>query len=943
MLAYIRRSFLSALVVAGILLPASSAFSQTTTGVLKGEVVDQADTPLAGVTLSLSSENLQGARDAVTGEDGRFRFMALPPGTYRLDIEKEGFKTIIRTNLVISQGRTVSVKMVMELPEVGETVEIIDRRPLIDTESTTQSMSLNADFLKNLPSGRSFQDVVQFLPGVSGGANPNINGGTLQSNQYYLDGNSTTDPVTGTFSMNFNFDAIEDLEVITAGYDARYNQGLGGTINIVTKSGGNTFEGTASAFYLTSALQSAGNRYISISRASVDNVELNGSLGGPIVKDRFWFYIAYQFNWNRVLPQNSTDIGRDYGKFPLAPRIWNSHFIIGKLTAQPFARNKFTLTFRTDPTDINNVNGGGIYNVGEAGQRLWRQGGFGLSLSHEIQIGGRAVVTTTVSYAYSTIMRQPQLWKNCVDRDDRNRCTDPDSQVVTTWGGFGAGGPGLNTGDGFYDLDRRHNLVISSDATIGIDRFLGSHSIDAGVNVQPLWSVRDFGYSGNTILIQLPTDSNQDGFYNADEVSDVDSYENAGRYLVINSGKHSTPGLVANVYLQDRWSPTRGLLVSVGLRYLHANLKNNVGDSIINTNAVSWGATVGWDPFRDGKTYIMGSYAQVVDPGLLSLSGYLNRSQFNFEYYGWDAGQQKWSEESSRSAEPSGSISHSDFVPARSHQVFFRAQREIARDLAAEVNFHYREFTHMWEDDEVNLVWNKNGTDTVGFRNGADSEVYRLRTPQDGHRTYYSLQLVVRKQLSDNFEMLASYQYSRLFANTAGASFSSRVGISGDFDIPTQRYVEDGVAGSDQTHALKIAATYDNPTAWKLSEKFSIGYAVGGVMDFASGPPLNRLQYNGWYDGYTNYVYKRGTRERLPAYLNLDLRASLALSIAGTQLDIIVQAFNVLNTLDYASADSRAIDENGDAVERNFGGPAFASPTSYYAPRRFEVGVRFSF
>ncbi len=942
MLAHIRSSLVSALVVVGLLLPASSAFSQTTTGVLKGEVVDQADTPLVGVSLTLSSDNLQGTRDAVTGEDGRFRFMALPPGTYRLDVEKEGFKTIIRTNLVVSQGRTVSVKLVMELPEVGETVEVIDRRPLIDTESTTQSMSLNADFLKNLPSGRSFQDVVQFLPGVSGGANPNINGGTLQSNQYYLDGNSTTDPVTGTFSMNFNFDAIEDLEVITAGYDARYNQGLGGTINIVTKSGGNTFEGTFSAYYLTSALQAAGNQYVSISRNTVDDLELNGSLGGPIVKDRFWFYIAYQFNWNRVLPQNSTDIGRDYGKFPLVPRSWNSHFIVGKLTAQPFARNKFTLTFRADPTDISNINAGNVYTIA-SGQQLWRQGGFGVSLSHEIQIGGRAVVTTTASYSLSTIMVQPQQWRNCSNRDETGFCSDEDKQVSTVWGGFGAAGPGLNTGDASYDWNRRHNLVISSDATVGIDRALGSHSLDGGINIQPLWSLRDFGWAGNTILIQTPVDSDGDGFLSTAEVSDIDSYENGGRYLIINSGQQRTPGIVANAYIQDRWSPTRGLLISVGLRYLHANLRNNVGDSIINTNAVSWGATVGWDPFRDGKTYIMGSYAQVVDPGLLSLSGYINRSQFNFEFYPWDSGQQKWSEDSNRSAEPGSNITHSDFVPARSHQVFFRAQREIARDLAAEVNFHYREFTHMWEDDEVNLIWNKDGTNPVGFRNGGGGEVYRLRTPQDGHRTYYALQLVVRKQLSDNFEMLASYQYSRLFANTAGASFSSRVGVSGDFDIPTQRYVEDGIGGADQTHVLKIAATYDNPTAWKLSEKFSMGYAIGGVMDFASGVPLDRLQRNEWYGSYTNYVFKRGTRERLPAYLNLDLRASLALSIAGTQVDIIVQSFNLLNNLDIASADRRAIDENGDVIERNFGGPTFASPTSYYLPRRFEVGVRFSF
>ncbi|MCP4870650.1 MAG: TonB-dependent receptor [Proteobacteria bacterium] len=909
---------------------------------LKGEVVDQADTPLAGVNLTLLSDSLQGTRETVTGEDGRFRFLALPPGTYRVDVVKEGFRTIIRQNLVISLGKTVSIKLVMELPEVGETVEVIDRRPLIDTESTTQSMSLNSDFLKNLPSGRSFQDVVQFLPGVTGGGNPNINGGTLQSNQYYLDGSNTTDPVTGTFSMNFNFDAIEDLEVITAGYDARYNQGLGGTINIVTKSGGNTFEGTFSGYYQTSGLQAAGNAYNSQRRSDFDRLEGNASLGGPIIKDRFWFFIAYQYNWSRSLPASNIDNGRDFALFPLSPRTWSSHFIIGKLTAQPFAANKFTFTFRTDPTDINNLDAGNVYTVDSA-QRLWRQGGLGLTLAHEVQILGRAVLTTTASYNYSTILITPQNWKGCTDRDARGVCLDEDLHAITTWGGFGQFGPGLNTATGNYNLNRRHNLQIRSDLQINLDRLLGSHTIYAGVSVNPGWENFEAGYHKNQILIRNPDDADGSGFLESSEVSDVANYNEVGRYLIVNTGAERSPGVKVDAYLQDSWSPTRGLQITLGARLQHSNLKNNLGESIIDTTAVSWGPTISWDPFRDGKTQLLASYSQNVDPGLLALSTYISRSAFASEFYAWEPDQRRYGEEGGRATSPAGNITHPDFVPARSHEVFVRAQREIARDLAAEANFIYRDFTNMWEDDEVNFVWNKDGTNPVGFRNGQDSTVYRLRTPQDGHRTYWALQLIVRKQLSDNFQMLASYSFSRLLSNSSGRGFGDRVGTSVDFDNPTQRWYEDGIASSDQTHILKIAASYDNPGLLKVSDKFSLGYAVGGTLDFASGTPLNRLQRNEYFGSYSNYIYKRGTRERLPAWLDLNLRASLALTIASTQVDIIVQAFNLLNTTEVASADERAIDSDGDAVTGSNGDPVYASPTSYYAPRRFEVGVRFSF
>tara|TARA_B100000029_G_scaffold490427_1_gene549445 strand:+ start:51 stop:542 length:492 start_codon:yes stop_codon:yes gene_type:complete len=162
-------------------------------------------------------------------------------------------------------------------------------------------------------------------------------------------------------------------------------------------------------------------------------------------------------------------------------------------------------------------------------------------------------------------------------------------------------------------------------------------------------------------------------------------------------------------------------------------------------------------------------------------------------------------------------------------------------------------------------------------------------------------------------------------------------------DNPTQRYYEDGIAGADQPHVFKISAAYDNSNVWKLSEKASMGYSLGGVVDFRSGPPLDRLQYNLWTQSFSNYVYKRGTRERLPAYVGIDLRGSLALSIAGARVDLIVQVFNLLNSLDITSADPRAVDSNGIPILGSRGGSLFAAPSSYQFPRRFEFGLRFSF
>ena len=925
-----------------VLLLPGSLFAQTTTGTIKGEIVDQSDEPMLGVKLTLTGEHLiGGARTSLTKDDGRFRFLGLPPGEYRIDAELEGFKTIIRTNLQVSMGRSVSVRLVMEIPEVGETVEVIDRRPVVDTEQTAQSITFNTEFLQNLPTGRSFQDVVQFLPGVTGGSNPNINGGTLQSNQYYLDGTNTTDPVTGTFSLNFNYDAIEDLEVITAGYDARYNQGLGGTINIVTKSGGNTFEGDFSGYYQTTAFQAKGGEYAPVINPGQFNLaQIYASLGGPIVKDRVWFYLSYNFSHQTAFAAPRADIGRDYGLFPQTPMRRNFHGMLLKLTAQPAARHKLTFTFRMDPGSIQNLSQSA--RVIPEAERLWRQGGFSTVLQHQATLGGWGVLTTTLNYQYSTIRSQPMLWKQCDQRDAAGLCLDGDKQVSASWGVNN----GLDHGSyGRYDFDRRHRISGDVGFVANIDRLLGSHSLAAGLNIEPIWTRRAFGYVNNTAYQREPADLNNDGStIETAEVSNLDAYENINRYLIANNHSDNQGGFMGRAYLQDRWVPTRGLTINMGASFNLARLNNNKGNSVINTTAFSWGPSVSWDPMRDGKTNISLSFAQLVDPGILSLSAFLNDQTFNFESSDWDAAQKKWDESPSRAQTPANDIQHTDLVPARSNEIFVRAQREIARDMSAEVSFLYRRFTNSWEDDEVNLIWNEDGTDAVGFRNGANGQVYRLRTPQDGKRNYYAFTLLVRKQLSDNLELFGSYTFSRLVANTAGRSASDRLGISGDFDNPTQRYEEDGIASFDIPHVLRLLVTYNNPNVWKVAENFSIGYAFGASFELASGPPTNRLKYNDYNQAYSNYVLRRGTEERLPAVSTLDLRASLALSIAGTEIDIVLQAFNLLNSTEVVAASQAAIGPDDQVVELGGGrGPAYSLPVAYQSGRTFEVGLRFHF
>jgi hypothetical protein len=141
---------------------------------------------------------------------------------------------------------------------------------------------------------RSYQSMLGQAAGVAGGGNPQVLGSTLGENAYYVDGANTTDPVTATFGTNFTFDSIQEIQFQTSGYEAEYGNATGGIINLVTKSGGNQFSGTADIRYRDDGFQESGDHFDTSELVS-QRQEVNLTLGGPIMRDKVWFFVAYQY------------------------------------------------------------------------------------------------------------------------------------------------------------------------------------------------------------------------------------------------------------------------------------------------------------------------------------------------------------------------------------------------------------------------------------------------------------------------------------------------------------------------------------------------------------------------------------------------------------------------------------------------------------------------
>ncbi len=913
-----------------LLLPATVAWAQATAGTIKGEVVTTEDVPIAGSTIRIESPSLMGIRQATSDDTGRFRFPNLPAGPYTLTCEKEGYKTIIRRGLVVETGRTISLKLVMDLPEMGETVEIIDRRPTVDTERTDVGETLSHDFLGELPTGRSYQDVIQFLPGVTGGANPNVHGATSQSNQYYVDGVNTTDVVTNTFSMNFNFDAIQDIQVVTGAFDAKYGQALGGIISVTTKSGGNRFEGDFYAEYTTSALQSH-DAFLAEDIQEVEALSLSAYLGGPIVKDHLWFAVAYQIDFYNSLNLPALDTGRDLSRFPVHPRKWRSHYLFGKLTWQISYTNKLAVSVATNPTKIENSEQS-IWALPDA-EADWYQGGWFVNAIWDWTPSAFTLFNAQAYFQKSYIRITPNEWRDCKEWNDDNSCADPDMQVTPIWGAW-AGGFDHGSWGRYYN-DLRYNFTISADFDAYFD-LLGTHNLGAGVDLTWMWTDYQYKYNSNEIVWSYPTDADENGLYSNEELNDIDNYTNMQRAVIINLEPYRQKGRKIGAYVQDIWRPWDNLTLRPGVRFDWGNLENDSAETVLNFFNASPRLNFSWDPFNDRKSRVHGGYNKYIDSGYLEVAGFVNRNNLSAEYYNWDSANHRWNTDGSRASTPTPDLAHFDVVPANTDEFVIGFEREIQKDLAADITYIHRWYHNWYEDDEVNLIWNGDGTNVIGNRSGVDSIMYRMRTPAEGYRNYYAWEFTVRKNLSDNLQLLGSYTYSRTEGNTSSL-------FSGDFDHPMQRWYENGILGIDRPHVIKFQGAYDNPSRFKVTEKFSIGYGFGFVYEFASGSPFNKYYYNNYFQGTYDLRERRGISYRLPAYSSLDLRATVKFTIVATQIDLVVMFDNVLGSREILGVFQSATDSNGDVYVDENGDSYFAQPYRRQFPRQVRFGLRVHF
>jgi hypothetical protein len=339
------RHFWRSLLTAAVFFICTGSAHAQGMGSIFGKVTDPSGAVMPGVTVTVTGTGLQLPRVAVTTGTGAYQFPNIPIGTYVVTFELQGFKKAVRPDILIVAGFNAPVDQVLEVGQMSEEVTVSATSPVVDTKRTTVGGTFDLPTLEKIPTARDPWMVIYMAPGVQlsgtnvggsgSGGQPTISSrGTSANVQWNLEGGSTTDLRSNTSASYYNFDSLEQIQVINGGGDVSV-QSSGVSINLITKSGSNRFKGSAVGTLTNDAMQfqnvteelfSAGTGgFLSGSPLNrVSNVTFE--YGGPIVKDRLWFWANadHQDINTGVLNYYDGSKGTDCATFADAQRLGTS-------------------------------------------------------------------------------------------------------------------------------------------------------------------------------------------------------------------------------------------------------------------------------------------------------------------------------------------------------------------------------------------------------------------------------------------------------------------------------------------------------------------------------------------------------------------------------------------------------------------------------------------
>jgi Carboxypeptidase regulatory-like domain len=303
------------LAIASVCLVCSTLLlAQGTGGRILGRVADQSGAVLAGVKVTATNDATGIATNTTTNASGDYTFPTLPVGTYSLTFDQTGFKTVIRKSVTLDVNQVITLNMTMQIGQTKETVEVTSEAPLVDTTTTQLGAVVNDRAVSQLPlNARDTYQFLQLQPGVTStvgtgnsivygsdkSGSVSVNGGRGRSNNFSVNGGDANDQFVNLPTVQPSPDSIEEFRVLTNTFDAEYGRNSGSVVNVVTKSGTNNLHGNVYEFFRNTVLNANPYCLTEVDGLPCDKPQFNqnqfgGTLGGPIKKDRTFFFTSYE-------------------------------------------------------------------------------------------------------------------------------------------------------------------------------------------------------------------------------------------------------------------------------------------------------------------------------------------------------------------------------------------------------------------------------------------------------------------------------------------------------------------------------------------------------------------------------------------------------------------------------------------------------------------------
>ena len=962
-----------------LLVPAS--FAQTTRGSIMGHVVDDQGAPLPGVTVEATSPDLQGTKVVITDSDGAYRFPVIPVGIYSVEFDLESFQTVIREDVPVNISSTSEINVVLD-SQFAEAIIVTAERPTVNTNSTELGVTLDSEFFQSLPTGRNYTAVANVTPGAqSDGAGQTFYGSTGAENAYYIDGINTTGVELGQQGKVLNFEFIKEVQVKTAGYNAEYGRSTGGILNVITKSGGNEFNGDVFGYYDSDSLQNdlkaepdAGALNGSVKTTGLTRADFGLDLGGYITKDKLWFFGAY----DRV--DNESDLGavEDFSAIiPGAPaandpftRTLERDLYAGKLTWLVHPSHTVSGSFFGDPSKQEGV----LAGVSLAGPSThYEQSLETGALDYVVNYDG--IFTNRLIGNLRVAQHQEEATVGGVGRDLVGYLdnTDPLGDGTITWGW--AGTPN-SSGIGFFQDQEFTRDQYRGDLTYFLEDFAGQHELKAGYEYEEIGVVNSNINSGgqrvyrfNCGTTRCPDNPEADYYYRHRYYvsSQIDPYE-ATTADMVNPLTVDTKADNYAYFLQDTWRPASNFTVNLGARMEIQKLYNAFGGVSANLDD-NFAPRVGlvWDPQNNGESKVFAHWGYFhetipMDIVIRSFGGEITVFSYNFDQ---DPSNVTGDHAVSRNSSTlGGGVSRVD--PATEGQyieeIILGGEMEVRNNLAVGIKYISRDLNNVIEDalsvDGDYFIGNPGlglmqGTYDIGYAYGYNETLHTLDIPT---REYEGVELSLRKSLSNNFQFLASALYSELTGSYDG-TFQASTGqldpnLNSAFDYYDFSVNNTGLLSGDRTWQLKFDGSY----------QFDFGLTAGLSTFWMSGVPMTAMGYSAAYDNWEYYLSERGEFGRTDDVYEANIHLGYPVNIGGDkQINLLFDVFNVLNrqgeltrNTQYTTSDAdvyQSIDwETGAITTLTEGDPstpptnsAFNTANTWQAPRFVRLGVRFSF